>query len=152
MQAYTYIYVYIHTYTYIYVYIYVYIHIHIYTYMYTHIYVYAIEILWFYSFLWHIYDRYVHACMLSHFSCVWLLASLWTVAPRFLCPWHSPGKNTGESCHALLQGIFLTQGLNLHHLQLLHCTQIIYPSATREAHMTDLYHILIYSFSHNGHI
>ena len=27
-----------------------------------------------------------------------------------LCPWGSPGKNTGVSCHALLQSIFLTQG------------------------------------------
>ena len=35
-----------------------------------------------------------------------------------LCPWNSPGKNTGVGCHALLQGIFLTQGLNL---GLLHC-------------------------------
>ena len=26
----------------------------------------------------------------------------------------SPGKNTGVGCHALLQGIFLTQGWNLH--------------------------------------
>jgi len=25
---------------------------------------------------------------------------------RFLCPWDSPGKNTGVGCHALLQGIF----------------------------------------------
>ena len=31
-----------------------------------------------------------------------------TVAARFLCPWNSPGKNTGEGCHFLLQGIFLT--------------------------------------------
>ena len=30
-----------------------------------------------------------------------------------LCPWDSLGKNTGAGCHALLQGIFLTQGLNL---------------------------------------
>ena len=40
--------------------------------------------------------------------------------PRLLCPWDSPGKNTGVGCHALLQGIFLTQGLNpglLHHWQ-----------------------------------
>ena len=29
---------------------------------------------------------------------------------RLLCPWDSPSKNTGVSCHALLQGIFLTQG------------------------------------------
>ena len=31
---------------------------------------------------------------------------------RFLCPWNSPCKNTGVGCHFLLQGIFLTQGLN----------------------------------------
>ena len=33
--------------------------------------------------------------------------------PRILCWWDSPGKNTGVGCHALLQGIFLTQGSNL---------------------------------------
>ena len=32
----------------------------------------------------------------------------------------SLGKNTGMGCHALLQGIFLTQGLNLHLQRLLH--------------------------------
>ena len=32
----------------------------------------------------------------------------------------SPGENTGEGCHALLQGIFLTQGLNPCVLGLLH--------------------------------
>ena len=32
----------------------------------------------------------------------------------------SPGKNAGVGCHALLQGIFLTQGLKLHLLCLLH--------------------------------
>ena len=31
---------------------------------------------------------------------------------RLLCPWDSPGKNTGVGCYALLQGIFLTQKLN----------------------------------------
>ena len=31
---------------------------------------------------------------------------------RLLCPSDSPGKNTGLSCHVLLQGIFPTQGLN----------------------------------------
>ena len=35
----------------------------------------------------------------------------------------SSGKNTGVGCHALLQGIFPTQGLNL---GLLHCRQILY--------------------------
>ena len=36
----------------------------------------------------------------------------WTVPPRLLCPLNSPGKSTGVGCHALLQGIFPTQGLN----------------------------------------
>ena len=35
----------------------------------------------------------------------------------------SPGKNTGVDCHALLQGIFPTQGLNP---GLPHCRQILY--------------------------
>ena len=39
--------------------------------------------------------------------------TLWTVAARLLCSWDFPGKNTGVGCHFLLQGIFLTQGLNL---------------------------------------
>ena len=42
---------------------------------------------------------------------------------RLLCPWNSPGKNTRVGCHSLLQGIFLTQGLNP---GLLHCRQILY--------------------------
>ena len=36
----------------------------------------------------------------------------------------SPGKNTGVGCHALLQEVFPTQGLNP---GLPHCRQIIYP-------------------------
>ena len=40
--------------------------------------------------------------------------------PGSSCPWDSPGKNTGVCCHALLQGISLTQGSNLHLLCLLH--------------------------------
>ena len=35
-----------------------------------------------------------------------------------LCPWDFLGKNTGEGCQFLFQGIFLTQGSNLY---LLHC-------------------------------
>ena len=42
---------------------------------------------------------------------------------RLLCPWYSPGKNTGVDCHFLLQAIFLNQGMNL---GLLHCRQILY--------------------------
>ena len=35
---------------------------------------------------------------------------------RLLCPWDFPGKNTGVGCHFLLQGSFLTRGLNPHPL------------------------------------
>ena len=42
---------------------------------------------------------------------------------RLLCPLNSPGKNTGESYHALLQGILPTQGSNP---GLLHFRQILY--------------------------
>ena len=34
----------------------------------------------------------------------------WTVTHQILCPWNSPGKNTGVGCRPLLQGIFPTQG------------------------------------------
>ena len=33
---------------------------------------------------------------------------------RLICPWDSPGKNTGVDCQFFLQGIFPTQGWNLH--------------------------------------
>ena len=50
-------------------------------------------------------------------SCVRLFATPWTVEPtRLLCSWDSPGKDTGGGGHALLQGLFLTQGSNLHAL------------------------------------
>ena len=39
---------------------------------------------------------------------------------RLLCPWDSPGRNTGMGCHFLLQGIFMTQGSNPHFLCPLH--------------------------------
>ena len=39
----------------------------------------------------------------SHFSCVWLFATLWTIACKLLCPWDSPCKNTGLGFHFLLQ-------------------------------------------------
>ena len=42
--------------------------------------------------------------------------------PILLCLWNSPGKHTGMGSHALLQGIFLTQGSNP---GLQHCRQIL---------------------------
>ena len=56
-----------------------------------------------------IYDKtqFSATCLMSH-----------TV--RLLCPWDSPGKNTGVGCQALLQEIFLIQGSNPQVLHLLH--------------------------------
>ena len=68
-------------------------------------------------------SRDIHGvCMLSHFSYVLLFATLWAEATRLLCPWDSPGKNTGMGCHFLLQGIFPTQGSNP---GLPHCRQMV---------------------------
>ena len=41
--------------------------------------------------------------------------------------WVSPGKNTGVGCHALLQGIFPTQGSSPHLPWLLYCRRILLP-------------------------
>ena len=41
---------------------------------------------------------------------------------RPLCPWNSPGKNTGVGIHSLPQGIFPTQGWKL---GLLHCRRFL---------------------------
>ena len=41
----------------------------------------------------------------------------------FLLLWDFPGKDTGVGCHFLLQGLFLTQGLNP---GLFHFRQIYY--------------------------
>ena len=76
----------------------------------------------------------VCVCLCSVASVVFnFLGSHGPGSTRLLSPWHSPGKNTGVGCHALLQGIFPTRGLNLSLLCLLHCRQILYHSAPGEA-------------------
>ena len=65
---------------------------------------------------------FIYVFLLSCFSHVWLCMTLchpMDSSARLLCPWDSPGKNTGMDCYALLQGIFPTQGSNLHFLGLL---------------------------------
>ena len=62
-------------------------------------------------------------CVCELLSSVQFFVSPWTVGARLLCPWNSPGKNTGVGCHSLLQGIFPALGSNL---GLLHCRQILY--------------------------
>jgi len=61
---------------------------------------------------------------------------LWPI--RFLCPWDFSGKNTGVSCHILLQRIFPTQGQTL--LACVSCIsrRILYHWTTWEA---PLYHL-----------
>ena len=70
-------------------------------------------------------------CVFSH-SVVSNPATPWTIAHQALCPWDSPGKNTGVGCYALLQGIFSTQGSNL---SFPNCRQILF---------------FIYCLSHQG--
>ena len=58
-----------------------------------------------------------------------LVAQLYpTLFDPMVCPWNSPGKNTGMGCHSLFQGIFPTQGQNL---GLLQCSQFFTIWATR---------------------
>ena len=53
-------------------------------------------------------------CCLVTQSCPTLCNPIDCKPPRLFCPWDSLGKNTGVCCHFLLQGIFSTQGSNLH--------------------------------------
>ena len=72
-------------------------------------------------------DGLAHVCLVKMALCSVTCDSLWLHGlqhTRLLCPWNSPGKNTGVVYHALLQGIFLTQGSNPY---LLYCRQILYP-------------------------
>ena len=59
-------------------------------------------------------------CMLSRFSHVRLFATLWTVSCQASLSVGFSRPEYWSGCHALLQGLFPTQGLNLHLLYLLH--------------------------------
>ena len=74
-----------------------------------------------YSTIWLDHGLKIHLSVDGHwllppFVCVQslspaqLIATPWTGA--HLCPWNSPGKNTGVDGHSLLQGFFPTQGSN----------------------------------------
>ena len=69
----------------------------------------------------------VHAQSLQ--SCPTVCNPMDCSAPGSSVRGDSPGKNTGVSCHALLQGIYPTQGSSP---CLLHCGQILYRWATRK--------------------
>ena len=75
---------------------------------------------------YHINTAFLCCCSVAK-SCSTLLQphGLWTA--RLPCPWNFPGKNTGMSCHFLLQGIFPAQGSKLEApAALLYCRQILY--------------------------
>ena len=59
-------------------------------------------------------------CAFSRFSCVRLFVTPWAIACQAPLSMGFPKKNTGVSSHSLLQGIFPTQGSNLHLVCLLH--------------------------------
>ena len=59
-------------------------------------------------------------CMPSRFSCVQLLATIWTVALKAPLSMGLSRQEYESGCHALLQGIFPTQGLSQCLLSLLH--------------------------------
>ena len=69
----------------------------------------------------------LHSFWKCAYTCAKLLQSRQTLCDPMDCTppgsslhGDSPGKNTGVSCHILLQGIFPTQGSNTHLLCLLH--------------------------------
>ena len=70
-------------------------------------------------------------CDVDHVLCLVAQLCLMLCDPRDCSPpgssvrWDFPGKNTGVGCHALLQGIFPTQGSNP---GLPHCRWILLPS------------------------
>ena len=68
-----------------------------------------------------------------------------------LCPWESPGKNTGVGCHALLQGIFPTQEWNLCLYCLLHWQVGSFTTGTWEAQSSDYLNSELIKHSDSSH-
>ena len=64
----------------------------------------------------------MHVCLVA-WLCLTLCDPMNCGPPGSSVHGDSPGKNTGVACHALLQGIFPTQGSNP---GLLHCRRILY--------------------------
>ena len=61
----------------------------------------------------YLYRKLLFLLLLSRLAVSNSLPSRGLQNTKLLCPWDSPGKNTGVGCHFLLQRIFPTQGLNL---------------------------------------
>ena len=78
-------------------------------------------------------SKYCFYYVLSHIVMSNSLLPYGLLPARLLCPRDFLGKNTGMGCHFLLQGIFLTQGLNQCLLPLLHWQVDSTTSTTWEA-------------------
>ena len=81
-------------------------------------------------------------CLVAQ-SCLTLCNPMDCSLPGFFVHGDSPGKNTGVGCHALLQGIFPTQGSNP---GFLHCRQILY-HLSHQGSPLERRVVLIYIFS-----
>ena len=79
--------------------------------------------------------RYVLLCLVTQ-SCPTLCDPKGCSLP-VLCPWDSPGKNTGVGCHAFLHGILSTQRSNP---GLPNCRQILY-RLSRKTKITGMGHL-----------
>ena len=79
-------------------------------------------------------------CLVAQ-SCLTLCDPMDCSPPGFFVHGDSPGKNTGVGCHALLQGIFPTQGLNP---AILHGRRILYH--VRHRGSPSILHVVVYIF------
>ena len=75
------------------------------------------------------YNFVIPCCCLIGKLCLTLCDPMDCSPPGFSVHGILQARTLGVGCHFLLQGIFPTQGSNLH---LLHCTRILYHWATRE--------------------
>ena len=72
------------------------------------------------------------------------LSHVWFFAIR-LCPWNSPGKNTGVGSHSLLQGNLPNAGIEpMSLLSLLQRRRILYCLSQKGSHFSLKYHIFTY--------
>ena len=76
-------------------------------------------------------------------SCLTLCDAMYCNLPgSYVC--YSPGKNAGVGCHFLLEGIFLTQGLNLRLLCLLHCRRLFTTVHGNNSSVESLSHVWLF--------
>ena len=78
-----------------------------------------------------------HVCLVTQ-MCPTLCDPMDCSPPGFSVHGDSPGKNTGVGCHALLQGIFPTQGLNPglpHHKHILYDMSWLHQFSSKTANL-----------------